>query len=44
MWATVSPENAAVALEKSHPINTQEHESWLEIQNSRNVSDYRRHV
>lgn len=43
-WASVSPENARIALEKSHPINAEEHAAWQEIAESTRMADYRNHL
>jgi hypothetical protein len=43
-WATLSPENAEIALEKSHPINRQEYRAWQRIEKSQNVSEYKEHL
>lgn len=43
-WATLSPENAEIALEKSHPINRREYRAWQRIDKSQNVSEYKEHL
>lgn len=43
-WATISPENAEVALKKSHPINRKEYRAWQRIKNSQNIGDYEKHL
>ncbi|MBF38686.1 hypothetical protein [Idiomarina sp. UBA4520] len=43
-WATISPQNAEIALEKSHPINRKEYRAWQRIENSQSVSDYKKHL
>ncbi len=43
-WATVSKKDAEIALEKSHPINKEEHKAWQAIRESHSISDYREHL
>ncbi|MGM0905557.1 MAG: hypothetical protein ACQEVQ_03385 [Pseudomonadota bacterium] len=43
-WASVSREDANIALKHSHPINQAEQRDWESIKDSRKVSDYRAHI
>lgn len=43
-WASISPTDAKVALEKSHPINQKEHNAWKLIEASHNIDDYKHHL
>ena len=43
-WATVSLQDAEIALNKSHPINSAEHKAWLKISNSSSSRAYREHL
>jgi hypothetical protein len=43
-WASVSPNNAKIALAKSHPINQKEHTVWRLIESSRDINDYKKHL
>jgi hypothetical protein len=43
-WASVSSQDAQIALANSHPINKQEHAAWELIKASQQVKDYQRHL
>lgn len=43
-WASVSPADAQMALQRSHPINRAEQRDWNRIKDSRKVSDYEKHI
>lgn len=43
-WATISPENAKIALAQSHPVNEQEQVAWARIKSSQRSQDYQHHL
>jgi hypothetical protein len=43
-WASISQNDAQIALTKSHPINQKEHASWLLISSSHDIKDYKHHL
>ena len=43
-WASVSQNDAEIALAKSHPINEKEHAAWQLIEASKNINDYKQHL
>ena len=43
-WASISPDDAEIALTKSHPINQKEHASWQLIESSHDINDYEKHL
>jgi len=43
-WASVSKQDAEIALKHSHPINRAEQRDWNRIKDSRKVSDYEKHI
>jgi hypothetical protein len=43
-WASVSSNDAQIALANSHPVNKQEHAAWELIKTSQQSSDYEHHL
>jgi hypothetical protein len=43
-WASVSPNDAQIALANSHPVNKNEHAAWELIKASQQLSDYQHHL
>jgi hypothetical protein len=43
-WASVSSNDAQIALANSHPVNEQEHAAWELIKTSQQLKDYQRHL
>lgn len=43
-WASISNNDASIALAKSHPINQKEHAAWQLIESSKNINDYKQHL